>query len=369
MNTYESSIKGFPTLFGVSSTGKIKQWNIRVDLYDSFSEIVTEYGYVNGKLQNSCKKITVGKNIGRANETTHAEQAVLEARSKWNSQKDKGYFEDIDNPPERVVLPMLAHNFRKRAHSIEYPCYVQPKLNGVRCLAKKDSEDHITFTSRQGKEFENFPTIAEGLIGLMKVGEIFDGELYHHDWNFQQIVSAVKNTANPDRNYLYLEVYDIVNDSPFRDRNELIANRFNSLIDCVVPVYTTICEDEEEVYTWHNKFVGADYEGVIIRNANGLYTPGHRSADLQKYKEFIDEEFEIAGGRADVDGGVVFLCYSKNNAHDTFKIRPKGSLTYRQHLWYSLDKLIGKSLTVRYQNLSEDGIPIFPVGIAIRDYE
>ena len=97
---------------------------------------------------------------------------------------------------------------------------------------------------------------------------------------------------------------------------------------------------------------------------------GHRSADLQKYKEFKDDEYKIVGfkeGDGIEKGCVIWVCETKD--HKTFSVRPRGTHEQRAEAFKSASKAVGKKLTVRFQELTEDGIPRFPVGLAIRDYE
>jgi len=121
---------------------------------------------------------------------------------------------------------------------------------------------------------------------------------------------------------------------------------------------------------WHKKWTEIGFEGTMIRNKKGKYIQKHRSKDLQKYKDFLDAEFKIIGGTEatgnDV-GTIVFQCVTDDNK--PFTVRPKGSRDIRRQWLRDINNLIGKLLTVRYQNLSDDGIPIFPVGLEIRDYE
>jgi DNA ligase-1 len=111
-------------------------------------------------------------------------------------------------------------------------------------------------------------------------------------------------------------------------------------------------------------------EGIIIRNVDGKYIFDHRSKDLQKYKTFEDKEFTIVGGYGGegLEEGCVVFVYDLGNGK-TFNVRPRGSRDLRRDWMKDLKNILGKELTVRYQELSEDKVPIFPVGIAIRDYE
>jgi len=125
----------WPILYGKASTGKIKTWKIWVEKNsDGTATIHTDHGYEDGEIQRAMVKVATGKNIGRSNETTPYEQAVSEAAAKWEKKKDKKYVAkraDLKKVAEQP-LPMLAHDFKKRGKAIEWPAYVQPKLNGIR---------------------------------------------------------------------------------------------------------------------------------------------------------------------------------------------------------------------------------------------
>ena len=112
------------------------------------------------------------------------------------------------------------------------------------------------------------------------------------------------------------------------------------------------------------------YEGTIIRNKNGIYKLNHRSPDLQKYKTFLDDEYEIVSyrqGTGTDEGCVIWECVTKDK--QIFSVRPRGSVSERQGYFQNGDKWIGSLLTIRYQELTDGGIPRFPVGITIRNYE
>ena len=118
------------TLYKKAKTGKIQVYTS----WTKGNELFSEYGELGGKIQES-SIVCTGKNIGRANETSPEEQAILEGKAKCQLKKDKGYFETIEEAQTEVVfLPMLAKDGRKV--KIKYPCDAQPKLDGVRCMAK-----------------------------------------------------------------------------------------------------------------------------------------------------------------------------------------------------------------------------------------
>ena len=139
-------------------------------------------------------------------------------------------------------------------------------------------------------------------------------------------------------------------------------------------VETFEINSEKSVYEYHDSFFKRGYEGIIIRDKKLTYNVGRRSAYLLKYKEFIDEECTIIGanqGNGTEEGAVIWICErdSKENTKVKFECRPRGTIEKRKEMYKNRDKYIGKNLTVRYQELSCDNIPRFPVGIEIRDYE
>lgn len=360
-------MKTFGPLYAKSSTGKIKQWCATAQKPNI---LVTSNGYVDGKATIREKPVK-GKNIGRSNETTPFQQACSDAQSKMNKKMDEGYVLDQkDLEGQVLLLPMLAHPYGKRKHDIKYPALVQPKLNGVRCLADNDCKYH----TRKGKEYyslDHLNTEVKAMLSMIGASKLLDGEIFHPDWGFQEIIRAVKKYRPGVSEELQYWVYDIVDtEMDFDDRSNLL----NCLKDLkhivIVPTYQV--QNEEEMLAKHKEFTAAGFEGTIIRNIEGKYELKNRSKNLQKYKDFIDDEYEIVGGTeasGDDAGTVVFTCKLKGDSDKTFSVRPKGSRETRRKWFTNLDSIIGKQLTVRYQELSEDKVPIFPVGLVLRDYE
>jgi len=113
----------FPTLFGRTSKGEIKQWDVLVFENEYQVPVVrTVHGLKDGKKQVNDKKVIKGKNIGKSNETTPFEQAVFNADSKWRKQIDNGYTEDVPDENSYVAIrPQRADPFSKRKHNIKGP--------------------------------------------------------------------------------------------------------------------------------------------------------------------------------------------------------------------------------------------------------
>jgi len=352
-------------LYANASNNKIKVWYIEA----RNNLMITSNGYIDGKIATQ-EKIIKGKNIGRSNETSDNEQCILECRAKHQCKLDEQYTSNRNNikaySDQKVLLPMLALDYHKRKHDIIFPCYIQPKLNGLRLLYQNNK-----FMSRKGKEFTTLDHLESELkeLGI----KIPDGEIYIKDTSLQEIIRRVKKDRGPKTDELEYWIYDQINEETFENRTHEIALKFNhskSKFIKLVQVQTIVVNSEKEIKEWHDKWVLEGFEGAIVRNRNGLYKVKHRSKDLQKFKMFHDSEFKIVGaheGSGPDAGTVVFEVKTKKG--QVFSVRPKGTREMRTEWLKDIKNIVGKDLTVRWQNLSEDGIPIFPVGITIRDYE
>lgn len=367
-----------PTLYGISSTGKVKQWKIYVEIIDDLPWITTEYGYVDGEIQTTSTVVKEGKNLGRSNQTTPIEQAKLEATAKWSKKQLENYREDIPTTDTVTLLPMLAQKYEDKKHKVVWPCYGQKKLNGVRCLAIIKN-GKITFTSRKGKQYKMLKHLEKELLDLIGEEElVLDGEIFHPDLGFQEIIRRVKRekTDRSDLEHIKLQywIYDAILDVRYSERWNYL-NSLNSILTASshVKILDTIqLHNEQELIQFNTKNLEEGFEGSMIRNSSGQYRTDYRSPDLLKYKlaSFQEEDFEIVGGvsaKGRDNGTVVFIC--KTEQGKTFSVRPKGTMEQRGQWLDDIEELKGKLLTIRFQEWSEDEIPIFPSGLCIRDYE
>ena len=364
-----------PTLYALSKTGSIRVYQIEVEDKHTKAILTTRKKVtLHGKWVEDTYEYTTGVNIGKSNETTYLEQALRDAQSMWNKQLDAGFTTTMPKVGDKFntdasgnMKPMLACGFSEK--KIKFPCIGQPKYDGVRCLVfEKDGEVHII--SRKGKPY-NIPHLrkwAEKNPHLLPL----DGELYNHgELTFQEIVSAVKRESEITPKIRYV-VYDTpVGGLPNGQRWENLQLALSSLTKDA-PVYLSgsrVLHNMKEAWKYHEECVSKGYEGVILRNFEGEYEFGFRSNNLIKLKTFEDKEFEIidvveATGRD--EGTAIFVCKCKGGE---FNVKPMGSRELRAEYFERADELIGKKVTVKYQGLSDDGIPRFPSAISIRDYE
>lgn len=391
----------YPILYKNKSKGKIMKWEIKIEpVLNEVNNIVQYkiivlFGEMEGKNQTHTTIIEKGK----ANRTIY-QQTVLEANSKWNEKKNRdGYdisltkFVKNDGVGETPELsfkfsPMLANTFNEtlylstscRNYKIPFPAFVQKKYDGIRCIASLDSQGNVVLESRKGVRFVHFTNIEMNLKSFFEKTNIyFDGELYSDSIPFETINGCVRLTKNIKKedliniNKIQYHIYDCyMSDKPmtiFKERMKILKDIFEKNTTTLIhEVKTEIVGNLEEIKNKHSEYVKDGFEGIIIRDQGGIYEPNKRSKYLQKYKEFMEEEFEIIGfhdGEGVDKELVIWDCMTKEGK--IFAVRPRASFEERKRLFKEAKNHIGKQLTVIFQEYSSDLIPRFPVGKAIRE--
>jgi DNA ligase-1 len=363
------------TLYGVTKTGAIYTWHVYVvHNPNDTGTIFIERGLIDGKKHVTQETIKKGKNIGKVNETTAVGQAIFNAESKRNSKLDSGYDYTIEASQAKFndqLKPMLAQSFDKHKKKLQYPCFAQPKLDGIRCVARK-RDGVVTLYSRKGKVLDLVPHINEALEAILEDEQCVDGELYTHGWDFQKIISAIKKTSEDTPGIEY-HIYDFPNkqneDEPFSSRfSDSNTSRVTQAGAPLVLTETVTIYSEEELLEYETKALEQGYEGIMARNTESKYLFGYRSKDLLKVKQFQDAEYKIIGvtdGVSIEEGLAIFTCVTSDGLE--FSVRPMGTHDERKVMFENKDSYIGKLLTVKYQELSNDNIPRFPVGLHIRE--
>ena len=269
----------------------------------------------------------------------------------------------------KVFKPMLAHSYEQYKHKIQQKIAIQPKLDGIRCLAVKENGS-IKLFSRNGKEFTSAPHIIQSLEQGPDF-HILDGELYNHNYrqNFEFITHLVRQKL-PDQDYKEIEyhIFDAVLNQDFIDRYQYLQ-QFHDLT-YIKLVDTRLWTDHSYIEEAYDVYKEKGYEGIIIRNWVGFYEQG-RSSNLFKYKKFQEAEFQIVdviSGQGKLAGHGIFVLQTKEGNQFTCKM--EGSLDNLREYLDNKDRYISKFLTVQYQDMSNTNkVPRFGIGKAIRDYE
>lgn len=356
--------KNFPILYGQDTVKRIKTWEIRVIEDNNSSIIVTRHGLESGKKIETERLVTEGKNIGKVNETSVYEQALQEATSKWKKKKTQDqYTENLldldgnDSEFKSVPIPMSAHDFSKQKMKISYPCFTQPKLDGYRAVFYKNK-----LYSRSGLE-HNSDSVRHILDELKDISWILDGELYISNENFNGLgIVRKKKLSEVDiescKEIKYC-VYDVVDRNiKYSERKELLEKLFSEhSFKYVKNVSTSVARNETEILEHHKQNV-LNYEGTMIRNGHSLYETSKRSYNLQKYKDWMDSEFEIVDFTKEQGDLVLWWCVTSEGKR--FKVTSIGTRAERKRMYKEATKYIGKQLWVKFMQYTPDGIPRIP---------
>lgn len=326
--------------------------------------LIQESGVLDTDSPITHSKACTGKNKGKTNETTPEEQAKSEMASLIKSKLDEGYFlTQKEAETEEVILPMLAKSYKDEKDKIDWQnCFVQPKFDGMRCLAfvKKGA---VTLMSRKGKEITTVPFINDALSSL-KDG-IYDGELYAHGIGFQGNMELIKKYRPGKSESIKFHCYDMISDEPFDVRHVLLQSKLAKYDGHIVSVETQRIHSESDLNKYHKLFLSEGYEGSIVRLGGGKYKVNGRSSDLLKYKDFQDiaaKIIDITPAESRPEWGVPTLEWKGKK----FQAGTKMSHEERKELLINKKNYIGKLGEIRYFELSEEGIPRFPIFCGVR---
>lgn len=337
------------TIYKKDSQGDLRYLRV----YTRANVLYQESGLVGTTSPILHHKVCESKNVGRSNETSPQEQALLEAQSVIAEKLKKDYSE---GKPERKILPMLAKVYADEKKKVTWEsAYVQPKLDGMRALWVDGK-----LMSRQGNEITTVPHINQALQGVTVIP---DGELYAHGLNFQENMRLLKK-QRPESVQISYHVYDVVMDAPFGTRYEAAMDAIYD-VEGIILVSTFQVSSEEKMYERHRTFLWRGYEGTILRWGNEPYKINGRSSNLLKVKDFQDEAFtilEVIPMETYRDQGMI-VCETNGK---TFTATPKMSHEERRQLLNNPEAYIGKTAEVRFFERSEDGIPRFPVFVGLR---
>jgi len=273
---------------------------------------------------------------------------------------------------------MLAHKFDDKRVDWSQPVYIQPKLDGVRCLFTKDGA-----YSRAGNKFMNIAHIELRLIPFFKQHPdvVLDGELYNHELknDFEKIISLVRKQkpTSDDRldakNLVQFHVYDyfdgVMYDS-YKTRMQQLVNSdiYNKDIKYVPAKLVDSYNYARDI---HATFLSEGYEGSIIR-LDGLYKHG-RSYDLMKFKDFSDAEATIIGyeeGKGKRQGTVGKFLMIDDESNE-FGCPPGKGFTYKDlsNMLLNIHDYIGQRATFTYFQRTNAGSYRHPLFKCLRNYE
>jgi DNA ligase-1 len=353
-----------------------------------------EYGQKDGKMQTKIDTYTEGKQ-----KRTAEQQAMFEAVSTAKKKMRLGYslkssegfdslfdvsavasvkkVEGLESPK-----PMLAKEFEEKRIKGKSHVFVQPKLDGIRCLAHGPTGKLWTRGRKPLFGLEHIEKAVSSLCVNFPDIKWLDGEIFRQGMGFQKITSLAKKqkTMTTESQKLEYHVYDLVlpelSFSKRWDRLEAIEKVLINDQKGSAPikiVYTSKIE-VSKIQDHHLQFVKAGYEGTMIRSVddNG-YEVDKRSSHLLKKKDFLQEEFTVIGFNVEKTetGETLGSCIVEDpkNKQIIFSATPKMSDAEKLEIWKNQKDYLGKQATVKFFEYSRDKIPRFPVIIGIREHD
>lgn len=297
-------------------------------------------------------------------------QALYAKRERLGWSPEHPRQERTPRPSNRFFQPMLAFKYPQR--TLALPFDIQPKLDGVRCIASESG-----LWSRKNTALTSVPHIQEAMGRLLASNPdvaYFDGELYLHGWPLPKI-SGLARLKRPSEDSLKLEyhIFDIVpnfGSLPWAERKKRLQ-RLKGLADCIKIVRTDTAEDQDDVDFLHQRYVRLGYEGTMHRVLMSPYIH-KRSSSLLKRKDFHDEEAKIVKveeGNGSWRGAVksVSLVDSRGIG---FSAGVRGELGDLRRAWSERAKLIGQTCTFRYLYRDQrSGRPQLPVVINLHRWD
>ena len=276
-----------------------------------------------------------------------------------------------------MIKPMLAYKVGKKEIDWSEKTFIQPKLDGVRCVFTKDGA-----YSRTGKEFKNVAHIEEDLKDFFDKypDTVLDGELYNHDLkkDFEKIISLVrKQKPTAEDRYkaslmIQFHCYDVITQS-----NPDYETRYNFLrinlpfAKTMTLIANTTVDSYKEAKMLHEIHLAQGYEGSILRT-NGSYEQ-KRSYNLQKFKDFHDTEATIIGYEAGKGKftGLIGKFFMQDDDGNKFgcPIGKGYNFKDRKFILDNIHNYIGERATFTYFQRTNAGSYRHPLFKTLRNYE
>jgi DNA ligase-1 len=275
-----------------------------------------------------------------------------------------------------MIKPMLAYKVDKKPVDWSEKVFIQPKLDGVRCIFTKDGA-----YSRTGKEFKNLAHIKYDLTDYFRKhpNSVLDGELYNHALkdDFEKIISLVRKQKPTDQDardaqhLVQYHVYDTIAEGVnYEDRFNWLT-RYLPIAATMTLIKNTVVESQDEAKMLHNVHLAQGYEGSMLR-LNKPYEQ-KRSYNLQKFKDFSDTEATIVGYEAGKGKftGLIGKFFMQDDDGNEFGCPIGKGYNYadRKVILDNIHDYIGQRATFTYFQRTQAGSYRHPLFKTLRNYE
>lgn len=373
-----------PKLYKEDAKGNMRVWYVKVD----DDKVIIKSGLCDGKKVISYK-YGEEKNKGKSNYMNESEHAISIAKSIWRKKIDAGYepedmeaCRDIYEEKKSLqvnkdypIKPMLIQKWKSK--TVE-DVYLQPKLDGFRCIASF-VDGNVILNSRGRIEYEHLKHIKRELKRLFmfimsdsdddrNIYNIhFDGELYSHGMIRQELSSRVKRkTKHEKEKEVEYHIYDMIDtddkDMIFKKRYRFLKRMFRDYeyeLNYVHLVETDHIKyvDEDIAYDYMSKYIEDGYEGLIIRKSDNKYR-SYRSSTIMKYKMFNERDAyikDVIEGKDGSEGCAIFIL--KDELGLKYKYYARGTFDEKRYWYENRERLIGTKISLYYSGETDDKKP------------
>lgn len=254
--------------------------------------------------------------------------------------------------------------------------FIQTKLNGERCRVIWDNEGNFSMRSSYNKDITSVPHIYRALSEIPYCNVELDGELYRHGMSLQAIQSIVSRTVNlhQDHEVINLHLFDEVNSLQQHERfKSLYRRKALKGLKQIKVIPTKLVTSLDEVYSELSTYMDMGFEGIILRKCDGVYQRNLHSTQMMKLKPRKDDHYIIIGvtekkNLAGIPQNTLgaFICKARD-VDEEFRVGTGRILTDDGRQKYWDNPPIGKTLHIKYQELTPNGIPYTPVAFEIME--
>lgn len=326
-------------------------WEILVKENNNIMFVKTKYGIVGGKIQE-----TIPQKFEKKYGLTFINKKIKE-------KIRNGYVKEIKiMNNNKIIKPMGSSLLEKNMNNIIFPANIQPKLDGFRGISflKKN----IEILSKNGISYRHLENIKKELSSfpLIKKGYILDGEIYIHNKKLGNLKSVLGRKKLDNVEIIKIQkkikycIFDIIIENISSEKRiQLLKESFKNWNiknpKYVKLVKTTQVNTIKDIINIKNKYLNDGYEGVIVRNKNGLYKLGKKSKDVFRTKEFKKDYFKIVDaleGKGNEKGTVIWKLECLKDKNKSFTAKPIGSREERKKIFKNRLDYIGKKIYIKY---------------------
>jgi DNA ligase-1 len=288
------------------------------------------------------------------------------------------------------MKPMLLPRETPNLDTLQYPVYVTPKLDGIRCLIKNGVALSRTLKPIPNKSIQEwvykYANELEGMDGELIVGSPTSSTVYRDTNSFVMSIDKVGEFF-----FYHFDYWDSKETYGLRMESYIDHNRVPDNYRLVI---RQLAHDREQLLAKEEFCLEVGYEGVIIRNPRGLYKYGRctiKEANAFKLKRFEDDEATIIGFEEEMHNGNnaevnelgrtkrstaaaglhgkgtlgAFICKTRDGIE--FKIGSGFDAEDRRSFWERKSDLLGHIVKYKHFPVGVKDKPRHPIFLGFRD--